>query len=76
MNERTLDHVGIAVTSLDTSIPLWEALLGATASGRERVESQGVEIVFVGSGTGRVELLCPIRPNSPVAQFLERRALA
>ena len=73
MNERTLDHVGIAVTSLDTSIPLWEALLGATASGRERVESQGVEIVFVGSGTGRVELLCPIRPNSPVAQFLERK---
>ena len=73
MNERMLDHVGIAVTSLDISIPLWEGLLNQPASERERVDSQGVEIVFFGTGPGRVELLCPIRPNSPVAQFLERQ---
>jgi methylmalonyl-CoA epimerase len=73
MNERVLDHVGIAVVSLDDAIPLWEKLLQTHASGRETVEGQGVEVVFLGSLDGRVELLAPIRPNSPVAQFLERR---
>ena len=73
MNERPLDHVGIAVADLNEAIPLWEGLLGASASDHETVESQGVEVVFLGSGTARVELLAPLRPNSPVAQFLERR---
>ena|SRR5690606_35808443 len=73
MNERTLDHVGIAVASLDEAIPLWETLLSAPATGREVVESQNVEVVFIGSGPGRVELLAPLRPDSPVSQFLLRR---
>jgi methylmalonyl-CoA epimerase len=73
MEERTLDHVGIAVPSLDEPLPHWEYLLGARGSRREAVESQGVEVVFVGSGPGRVELLAPLRPDSPVARFLERR---
>ena len=73
MNERVLDHVGIAVTSLDDAIPLWETLLQSRASGREVVDSQGVEVVFIGSGPARVELLAATRPNSPVAQFVERR---
>lgn len=73
MNELPLDHVGIAVASLDEALPLWESLIGAPGSGREIVESQGVEVVFVGAGAGRVELLAPTRPESPVARFLERR---
>ena len=73
MDERTLDHVGIAVASLDEAIPTWERLLGATASAREVVANQKVEVVFIGSGSSRVELLAPLRPNSPVAQFLEKR---
>lgn len=73
MSERTLDHVGIAVASLDEAIPLWETLLSTSAGGREIVESQDVEVAFLGSGSARVELLAPLRPNSPVAQFIERR---
>jgi methylmalonyl-CoA/ethylmalonyl-CoA epimerase len=73
MNEQALDHVGIAVHSLDEALPLWESLVGAIGSGRERVESQGVEVIFVGSGAGRIELLAPTRPDSPVARFLEKR---
>lgn len=73
MSERTLDHVGIAVASLDEAIPLWEKLLSSSATGREIVESQHVEVAFVGEGDARVELLAPTRPNSPVAQFIERR---
>jgi len=73
MQERVLDHVGIAVNSLDEALPRWEMLIGSTGYGRETVEAQGVEVVFVGSGAGRVELLMPTRPDSPVARFLERR---
>lgn len=73
MAERTLDHIGIAVPSLDEAIPLWETLLSTTASGRETVESQQVEVAFIGQGAARVELLAPLRPNSPVARFIERR---
>jgi len=73
MPERELDHVGIAVHSLDESLARWESIIGATGTGRESVESQGVEVVFVGTGTGRVELLAPIHADSPVARFLERR---
>lgn len=73
MSERALDHVGVAVHSLDDALPTWESLVGAGATGRERVESQGVEVVFVGTGAGRIELLAPTRPDSPVARFLERR---
>jgi methylmalonyl-CoA epimerase len=73
MNERILDHVGIAVQSLESAIPIWTAVIGAPAGERETVDSQGVEIVFIGEGAGRVELLAPLRPDSPVARFLARR---
>lgn len=73
MSERILDHVGIAVTTLDDAIPLWEGLLSTPATGREVVTSQGVEVAFLAAGDASVELLAPVRPNSPVAQFLERR---
>lgn len=73
MTERTLDHVGIAVASLDDSLPTFEALTGARGEGRERVEAQDVEVVFVGRGAGRIELLAPLVPDSTVARFLERR---
>lgn len=73
MSERALDHVGIAVRSLDDALPTFQRIVGAPATGRERVESQGVEVVFVGSGAGRLELLAPTRPDSPIARFLERR---
>lgn len=73
MNERELDHVGIAVHSLDESLPVFESITGGKGYGRETVESQGVEIVFVGSGTGRMELLAPTRADSPVGKFLARR---
>ncbi|HET7321540.1 MAG TPA: methylmalonyl-CoA epimerase [Longimicrobiaceae bacterium] len=72
MNERILDHVGIAVPSLDEALPIWEPILGAPGHGRETVAAQGVEVVFLGSGAGRVELLAPVSPDSAVARFLTR----
>jgi methylmalonyl-CoA/ethylmalonyl-CoA epimerase len=68
-----VDHVGIAVNALAESQPLYEALLGTRAAGRETIESEGVRVAFFGEGPGRVELLEPTGPDSPVARFLQRR---
>lgn len=73
MTERALDHVGIAVHSLDDSLPLFESITGGKGYGREVVESQGVEVVFVGAGEGRLELLAPVREDAAVAKYLARR---
>ena len=68
-----IDHIGIAVNSLGAALPLYEAILGIPASGTETVESEGVRVAFFGTGAGRVELLEPLGPDSPLARFLERR---
>ncbi len=71
--EHPLDHVAIAVPSLDDSLPLFESLTGSRSSSRERVESQGVDLVFLGARDGRIELIQPLSDDSPVARFLQRR---
>ena len=68
-----LDHVAIAVASIDDVLPALEAATGAKGSPRERVESQGVELCFVGEGDGKLELLQPLTPDSPVGRFLAKR---
>lgn len=73
MTEHALDHVGIAVHSLDESLPLFESITGHKGHGRERVDSQGVEVVFLGQGDGRLELLAPTRDDSAVAKYLAKR---
>ena len=64
-----LDHTALAVRSFDAWVPLLEQLSGARATRPERVESQGVEVCFVGN----VELIRPIAADNGVARFLERR---
>ncbi|MFQ5889227.1 MAG: methylmalonyl-CoA epimerase [Gemmatimonadota bacterium] len=68
-----IDHIGIAVNSLETARPLYAALLGENAAGEEEVPEEGVRVVFFGEGEGRVELLEALGPNSSIARFLERR---
>ena len=68
-----LDHVAIAVPSLDQCLPLYELLTGAIGSARERVDAQQVDVVFIGSGDSRLELIEPTAADSPVGRFLSRR---
>ena len=63
------DHVAIAVRSFDEIRGLLEGLAGRAATPPVHVESQGVEICFV----GRVELIRPLSPDNGVARFIERR---
>jgi len=68
-----IDHVGIAVNSIEAAVSGWSALLGGPPTGEERVESEGVRVAFFGSGHGRIELLEPLDGDSPIARHLERR---
>ncbi len=68
-----LDHLGIAVRSLDQAIPRWESALGQKAGRPEEVPGQGVRVCFLATGTGALEFLEPTRPDSPVGRFLARR---
>jgi methylmalonyl-CoA epimerase len=68
-----LDHVAIAVASLATAQPLYESLIGAAGSPVESVAAQGVNVVFIGTGPGRLELLEPSDADSAVGRFLSRR---
>ena len=68
-----LDHVGIAVPSIDQAMPLFERLANARGREPEHVASQGVRVAFVGTGSARLELIEPVSPQSTIARFLEKR---
>lgn len=71
--ELPLDHVAIAVPSLASARAVFESLMGASGTAPETVPAQRVTVQFIGQGVGRLELLEPTSPDSPVARFLERR---
>lgn len=68
-----IDHIGIAVESLDASVPFYRDVLGLEDLGREEVPSQKVRVAMFRVGEARIELLEPLSPDSPIAQFLEKR---
>ena len=67
-----IDHLGIAVRSLDESIRYYEQVLGLKCEHREVVESQKVSTAFFTVGEVHIELLEPTSPDSPVAKFIEK----
>jgi methylmalonyl-CoA/ethylmalonyl-CoA epimerase len=73
MHAHTLDHVGIAVHTLDGSLGHFESITGHKGYGRERVDAQGVEVIFVGEGPGRLELVAPLDPECAMARHLAAR---
>ena len=71
MKKPTLDHIGIAVKSLDAA-KIYEAL-GLTIDHVETVATQGVRTAFLSTGDADIELLEPTGPESAVAKFIEKR---
>lgn len=67
-----IDHLGIAVRSLDAAVSYYEKALGLTCEHREEVPSQKVRTAFFTVGDTHLELLEPTSPDSPVAKFLEK----
>jgi methylmalonyl-CoA/ethylmalonyl-CoA epimerase len=68
-----IDHVAIAVRDLDAAIAFYAEAFGATVAHRERVERDGVEEALLAVADSFVQLLTPIRDDSPVAKYLEAK---
>lgn len=70
---QSIDHLGIAVRSIDEVLPLYEGALGLSCLGKEEVPSQKVKTAFFDVGGVHIELLEPTSPDSPVAKFIAER---
>jgi methylmalonyl-CoA/ethylmalonyl-CoA epimerase len=70
---QAVNHIGIAVRSIDTQRPFYEDTLGAVFEGVEEVADQKVRVGFFRIGDVRLELLEPTDPSSTIALFLEKR---
>ncbi|MHC5065928.1 MAG: methylmalonyl-CoA epimerase [Planctomycetota bacterium] len=68
-----LHHIGIAVRSLDESLPRYVDELGMVLDGREHVASEEIDVAVVLAGKTRIELMEPTAETSPVAKFIEKR---
>jgi len=72
-----LDHIGIAVRSLEEGLDFYERMLGMNLDGRETVAGERVNVAMLPCGSGdtepRIELLEATEPESTIARFVEKR---
>jgi methylmalonyl-CoA/ethylmalonyl-CoA epimerase len=73
MNLSHIEHIGIAVKSLQDAIPFYENVLGLKCYNIEEVVDQKVKTAFFMIGQTKIELLEPTAPESPIAKFIEKR---
>jgi methylmalonyl-CoA epimerase len=68
-----IDHLGIAVKSLDESLMFYRDQLGLEVSLRETVDKEKVNVAMLPLGEPRIELLEPTQPDSVIGKFIEKR---
>jgi len=72
-NKFCIDHLGIAVRSLDAALEFYEQQLGFSVALRETVEQERVNVAMLPVGGPRIELLEATGPDSVIAKFIEKR---
>ncbi|RTR35187.1 methylmalonyl-CoA epimerase [Robertmurraya yapensis] len=70
---KKVDHIGIAVRSLEKALPFYTEVLGLEVQAIEEVDSEKVKVAFIKVGETKLELLEPTSPDSPIAQAIEKR---
>jgi len=68
-----VDHIGVAVKSIDEALKLFEGVLGLKATERETVEEQKVTVAFLPVGESEIELLESTEPDGAIAKYIEKR---
>lgn len=68
-----IEHIGIAVNSLDEAIPFYEKMLGLKCYAVEEVKDQKVKTAFFMAGETKIELLESTDPEGPVGKFIEKK---
>ena len=72
MIPQKIEHIGIAVKDLEQSVARYTLLLGTSPYRREKVESEGVEVVFFRIGESKIELLQSLSPEGAIARFIDK----
>ncbi len=70
---RKIEHLGIAVESIEESLKIYEALLGTSCYKIESVESEFVKTAFLQVGESKIELLEATNPDSAIGKFLSKK---
>lgn len=70
---KKIDHIGIAVSSIERALPFYTNVLQLPLLGVEEVQSQQVKVAFLKIGDSKIELLEPLSSDSPIAKFIEKR---
>jgi methylmalonyl-CoA/ethylmalonyl-CoA epimerase len=73
MNLKQIEHIGIAVSSLEKSIPLYEKLLNTSCYKTEIVESEQVATAFFAIGNNKIELVQSLTEDGVIAKFIAKR---
>ena len=73
MNISHIEHIGIAVTSLDEAIPFYENTFGMKCYAVEEVSDQKVKTAFFMVGQTKIELLESTDPEGPIGRFIEKK---
>lgn len=68
-----IEHIGIAVKSIEEALPFFEKVLGLKCYAIEEVKDQRVKTAFLRIGESKLELLEPTSEDSPIAKFIEKR---
>lgn len=68
-----IEHIGLAVKSLETSVPLFEKLLNTACYKTELVASENVNTAFFKTGESKVELLESTTPDGVIAKYIEKK---
>ncbi|HST56106.1 MAG TPA: methylmalonyl-CoA epimerase [Solirubrobacteraceae bacterium] len=68
-----IDHIGVAVENIESSLALYRDQFQLVVAHREIVEAQGVEAVLLDVGENHVELLAPLGEDTPVGKFLAKK---
>jgi methylmalonyl-CoA/ethylmalonyl-CoA epimerase len=70
---KKVDHIGVAVQSLEKALPFYTEVLKLPLLAIEEVESEKVNVAFLQVGDTKIELLEPTSNESPIAKFIEKR---
>ncbi|WP_394232882.1 methylmalonyl-CoA epimerase [Niallia oryzisoli] len=70
---KKVDHIGIAVSSIEEALPLYTEVLKLELLGMEVVENQKVKVAFIKAGETKLELLEPTSEESAIAKFIAKR---
>jgi len=70
---KKVDHIGIAVKSLDKTLPFYTEVLQLPLLGIEEVVSEKVRVAFLKAGETKLELLEPLNEESAIAKYIENR---